>query len=251
MYLNPEDRNPARITKADKDFFKKLDFKDIKFAVKIRDIYKIEKKNSIGISVFDYENKEKHPIYVSKTICEEKHVDILLIEEKGKRHYVLIKDFNRFMYNHTLHRIKKHFCRYCLQAFSTEKLLKYHIKHCFKINGKQKIKMPKKGEYVKFKNYKRKIKSPFTICADLESILVSQDDGKKNPEESYTKKYQKKIVCSYGYKLVCVDDKYSKLSKTYLCEDAVYNCIHSMIKESRYCSEVIKKHFYKELVMTK
>ena len=43
-YLNPADRNPAKITKADKDFAKRLDFKDIKFPVKIRDIHKIEKR---------------------------------------------------------------------------------------------------------------------------------------------------------------------------------------------------------------
>ena len=42
-YLNPADHHPARITKADKDFAKRLDFKDIKFPVKIRDIRKIEK----------------------------------------------------------------------------------------------------------------------------------------------------------------------------------------------------------------
>ena len=65
-YLNPADRNPARISKAEKDFAKKNDFKDITFPVKIRDIHKIEKKNSIGISLFGYENKEKHPISVSK-----------------------------------------------------------------------------------------------------------------------------------------------------------------------------------------
>ena len=29
--------------------------------------------------------------------------------------------------------------------------LERHIKHCFKINGKQWIIVPKKGEYVKFK----------------------------------------------------------------------------------------------------
>ena len=65
-YLNPADRNPPRITKADKEFAKKLEFKNMKFTAKIRAIYKIEKKISIGISVFGYENKEKHPIYVSK-----------------------------------------------------------------------------------------------------------------------------------------------------------------------------------------
>ena len=36
-----------------------------------------------------------------------------------------------------------------------------------------------------------------------------------------------------------------------LGEDAVYKFINSMIKESKYCSDVMKKHFNKELVMTK
>ena len=64
-YLNPANHKPASITKGDKDFAKKGDFKDIEFPVKIRDIQKIKKK-SIGI--FGYENKEKHPIYVSEKL---------------------------------------------------------------------------------------------------------------------------------------------------------------------------------------
>ena len=48
------------------EFARELDFKDIKFPVQIRDIYKVEKKNCITISVFGYEHKEKYPIYVSK-----------------------------------------------------------------------------------------------------------------------------------------------------------------------------------------
>ena len=40
---------------------------------------------------------------------------------------------------------------------------------------------------------------------------MSEDNGKQNPDESYTKIYQ---IISYGYKLVCVDDKFSKPSKT-------------------------------------
>ena len=50
---------------------------------------------------------------------------------------------------------------------------------------------------------------------------------------------------------LCVDDKFSKPFKSYLDKDAVYNFISSMIKESKYCSDVMKKHFNKELVMTK
>ena len=65
--------------------------------------------NSISISVFGFENKEKHPTYVSKQCCKEKHVDLLLIGEEEKAHFVLIKEFITFMYDHTLHRGRKHF----------------------------------------------------------------------------------------------------------------------------------------------
>ena len=87
--------------------------------------------------------------------------DLLLTGENGKRHYVLIKDFNTFMYNHTLNHGKKHFSCYFVQTFSTEGILKRHIKNWFKINGKQNIIMLKKGEYVKLKNCEREIKLPF------------------------------------------------------------------------------------------
>ena len=84
---------------------------------------------------------------------------MLLIGEEGKGHYVLIKDFNAFIYGHTLHLGRKRFCRYCLQAFSTEEILKCHIKGWLKVNAKQKIKTNKKGEYGKPKYYEKEIKS--------------------------------------------------------------------------------------------
>ena len=39
-----------------------------------------------------------------------------------------------------------------IHVFRTVDVLKYNTKDCFKINGKQSIKMPKKGKYVRFKN---------------------------------------------------------------------------------------------------
>ena len=51
------DHHPARIAKADKYFAKKLDLKDIKFPLKVRDIHKIEIKNSINIGIFGYNDK--------------------------------------------------------------------------------------------------------------------------------------------------------------------------------------------------
>ena len=62
--------------------------------------------------------------------------------------------------------------------------------------------MPKKYEYIKFINYERKIKSSFIIYVYFESILVSEDNRKQNPEESYRNKYQKHIACSHGYNVL-------------------------------------------------
>ena len=71
----------------------------------------MEKKYSFGVNVFAYENKEKHPIYVSKNKkkYKEKYVDALLVREEGQRHYALVQDFNIFMYDHRLHIRRKHF----------------------------------------------------------------------------------------------------------------------------------------------
>ena len=111
--------------------------------------------------------------------------------------------------------------------------------------------MCKKSEYVQFKDYQTKIKSPFRIYEEFESILVTEANGKQNPEDSYTNKYQKHIACSYGYKTVCVHDKFSKTLNTYIGKDEVCNFIYSLIEESKYYSDVMKNHFNKELVMTK
>ena len=77
---------------------------------------------------------------------------------------------------------------------------------------------------------------------------MSENNRKQNPEKFYTNKYQKHIACSYGYKLVCVDDK---PFQAYLGEDAVYSFINNIIEESKYFSVLMKTHFNKKLVMTK
>ena len=69
-YLNLEYCDPEKIKKEGKDFAKRLDFKDKKCSVKTRAINKIEKKKSIGISSFGYENKLKYPIFASKNVVK-------------------------------------------------------------------------------------------------------------------------------------------------------------------------------------
>ena len=98
------------------------------------------------------------------------------------------------MYDHTQ---RKHFCCYCWQDFSSREILKCQIIDYFKINGKQTIKMSKKGENIRFKNYERKIKSLFIVYVDFKLILVPEDNGKQNIDKSYTSKHQKHVACNY------------------------------------------------------
>ena len=73
----------------------------------------------------------------------------MLITDWRRRHYILLKEFYTFMSDHTLYCRTKHFCCYCLQNVNTEQTLKCNVKDCFKINGKQRTKLPRKGEYMK------------------------------------------------------------------------------------------------------
>ena len=67
-----------------------LNYDGIDFPVSQKHYKKVEKQNSIRINVFGYESKQPFPIHISKETFEDQ-MNLLLI-------YVLIKDFNAFMY---------------------------------------------------------------------------------------------------------------------------------------------------------
>ena len=56
------------------------------------------------------------------------------------------------------------------------------------------IKVHKKSEHVRFKNYERKIKSPFMIHSNFKSILEPADNRKQNTDGSYTKNIKNMLL---------------------------------------------------------
>ena len=250
-YLNPQEKDSQRIKKDDRQYIKNLDYQGIKFPVTIKQINKIEKQNNIRINVFGYENKQPYPIYISKETFEDQ-MNLLLITEDEKKHYVLIKDFNAFMYNQSKHKERKHFCMYCLQCFSSERILTNHVNNCLIINGAQAINMPKQGENIlKFNNFHKQQAVPFVIYADFEAITEKINGCKPNNDKSYTEAYQKHTDCGYGYKLVCCyDDKYTKPIQIYRGENAVHKFMEKRLGEVTYCKNIMKKEFNKPLMMT-
>ena len=148
---------------------------------------------------------------------------------------------------------------YCLQCFSSERILANHVNKCLTINGTQAINTPKQGENIlKFNNFHKQLPVPFVIYADFEAITKkvqgceqSEEMKKDKDKRSYTEAYQTHEDCGYGYKVICCyDDKYNEHTCIYRGENAVYKFMEKMLEEVKYCKAVIKKCFNKPLVMT-
>ena len=105
----------------------------ITYPVAVKDVPKFEKQNDIFVNVFGYKNGY-YPLYISKDQME-RHVNLLLLEDKGKTHYCLIKNLNGMLYSQTKHKAQQYFCTYCLHGFTREDLLIAHKQlcetHCF------------------------------------------------------------------------------------------------------------------------
>ena len=187
QHLNPQEKDSQRIKMDDKQYIEKLNYKGVTFPVSQKHYNKIEKQNSIKINVFGYEEKQPYPIHISKETFEDQ-MNLLLITKDEKKHFVLIKDFNRFMCNQLKHKERKHFCMYCLQCFKSESILTKHVDNCLTMNGKQAINMPKVGENIlKFNNFHKQQAVPFVIYADFEAITKKVQSCKPNDDKSYMK----------------------------------------------------------------
>ena len=113
------------------------------------------------------------------------------------------------------------------------------MKHCVAINP----------QYVNFQNFRRITKAPFINYGNFICVLIPSTNNIHFVPNH--KKYHNHIVCSYSYKLMCVDGRYSKSCKSYFVQGSIDKfMINGMIRESEYYSKVIKTTFNKPLVMT-
>ena len=125
-------------------------------------------------------------------------------------------------------------------------MLAEHKDVCWSISGAQFVRLEK--EAIKVKSYFKQIPVPFKVYADFGSNLESVESY----EDSYSKKCQDHIPCSFDYyKLVCVGDKFSKPILIFRGKNAVFNSFEAIFKEYECCNKVMTKHSNKNLVMSK
>ena len=114
--------------------------------------------------MFCYENNLVYPVHKSDEKIEN-CVDLLLITEGNKSQYIYIKYFDRIMCNKTKNKNKKHFCKYCLQCLSSERIFVEFKETCFKINGKPTVKL--RSGSIKFKDSFKQLAVPLNLILNL------------------------------------------------------------------------------------
>ena len=208
-----------------------------------KDFKKVELQNNIFVNVFGYENKLVFPVYSSDQNFKSS-IDLLLLINDDQSHYVYIKDFNTFMFHKTKNKNKKWFCKSSLQCFSSENALIKHKEDCLSISGQQSINLEK--ETIEFKNYCKQLPVPFKTYADFQCNLKNVECY----EGTYTKKYHEHVHCSYAYKVLSIDDRFSKPIVIYIGKNASDEFIKAILEERKYCKKIMKDQFNKNLVMT-
>ena len=140
----------------------------------------------------------------------------MLLIENNKSHYVYIKDFNTFMFHKTKSKNKKWFCESCLQCFSSKNVSIKDREYCLSINGMQSVDAEER--IIKFENYSNQLSVPFKIYPDFECNLKDTEIY----EDSCTKKYHDHVPYSYAFKVICIDNRFSKPIVVYRGENAAY-----------------------------
>ena len=123
----------------------------------------------------------------------------------------ILKDLKKY----TKNKNKIYFCKSCLHCFSSKNVLTEHKKVSLSIN--------EKGT-TEFINYFKQIPVPFKVYAVSECNLESVESY-KGYQRFFLKKILDHILCSFAYRLGCVDDRFSKPIFVFRGKNAAINLL--------------------------
>ena len=121
------------------------------------------------------------------------------------------------------------------------------------LENKWQTKLKLRSGSIKFNNLFNQLAVLFKICADFECKVKGVRGIVKNSNTSYTEKYQAHIPFCFAYKVVFVNDKFSKLVLLYRRKNALNRFIRTIFRKNNYWKKMIKEHLEqknKNLVMS-
>ena len=222
--------HPERLTSKLRENAARLNWDGIKFPTTLQQISRFEKQNPYSINVYGWTGMSVYSLRISKH--ENKQcINLMLLEKNGNQHYCWIKDMSRLTASqYNSHKGKRFVCKYCCNSFQSNETLGTHIEYC-SLQKAVKVVMPKMGEKLCFKNFRRKMRVPFVVYADFECFTRPISSCAPSDEQSYTRQYQKHKPCGYSYLIKCFDEElFPPVLKRFTIEDENTNVAMSFVK---------------------
>ena len=178
------DRDHQRVRKL-RRYADEFDWNGMSYPVSTKDISKFETRNRIGINVLALDGRM--PYICRKGGDYERVVNLMIIEDGDKKHYVAIKSLERLLSKmNSKHNPSQHFCSNCLQGFSDIRSRDDHYEYC-RSNESVRIEMPTRNPIVEYSKGQHQFKVPFIMYADFESILEPIQGVSNDPNQSSTR----------------------------------------------------------------
>ena len=191
--------------------------------VRIEEIEKFEKLNNIAVHVLtcnevqneDHETiKEVTPLRRSKLpfepVPDGQQPPKVITLFYYKKHYSWVKDVSRLLSaGRSEHDHASHYCMNCLLGYQSEKSLTEHQGLCL-LNGVSKVSLPTKDPFTyygkSFSEYLAKMRYPFTVFGDTESVLIEEET--QDDQSGQTRKTSHHVICGYSLFVVSAYPEY-------------------------------------------
>ena len=224
------DSHPERISKL-KRFEADFDWSGIRFLVSVKDIKKFEFRNQISINLLAIKDRQ---IYICRKGGNyECIINLMLITENNRKHYVPIKSISRLLSSqNTKHTGKEYFCMNCLQGFKEESSRDEHLDYCIN-NESVKVEMPHKNLIVQYSDGQFQFKVPFIMYADFESILEPIQGPGNNPMISSMRGINNHVPSGWCVRSEFAYGKVENPLRLYRGEDCVKKFCDHVIGEAR------------------
>ena len=194
--------------------------------VSVVDVPLFEELNNVCCNIFEFDEEIETNIKVLYKSDKDfdKVVNLLIIEEGDKRHYILIKSMEALLRPRSRHTGKIHTCKRCFRGFYSASAFQKHEHYCR--TGEPAVEMPE-NPIMKFKNYQNRIPNSIIIYADFEAYQQPVDIkvGKKTT-----------LICQqkptgYGYIVVSPFTDLNQPSVVYRGENAAEKFVEALHNE--------------------
>lgn len=242
-----KNKNKTNDAKSYQRWCNELNFSGIDFPMRLNQIEKFMRQNeqiAINVYYFDLENKRVCPLFLaSKSVNNRKYIHLLMHTKPSgdqskavhdvnvESHYSWIKNLSALVSAQlSKHGHKVSICDRCLIHFTSHHKLEKHKELCCTKMNKCSIEMPSEDDkYITFKNYKKKLKTPFIMYCDTEALLAPPE-SKVFSENCSTTAHHEHKVHSIGYYFKYEYEEDSE-SKSRYASNRGENCIEWFTNE--------------------